>query len=139
MASWPYNTATWQALRKAKLQAAPLCQSCARVGRVTVANTVDHVVSIASGGPAYPTLDGLASMCAPCHNTKTNAADRPERAASAGLYRGCGPGGLPLDPDHPFVAGEGNPLGGRGTVRSKTGGPSKTQLVSRNRSGYRWD
>jgi len=105
MAAWPYNTATWQALRKAKLQASPLCEGCTRVGRVTLADTVDHIVSIASGGPAFPTLDRLSSCCPSCHSVKTNAADRPDRAASAGLYRGCGPDGLPLDPDHPFVAG----------------------------------
>lgn len=128
MAEWPYSTPEWKALRLRKLAERPLCEGCERVGRVTLANTVDHVVSVASGGPAFPTLDGLASLCARCHNTKTNAADRPDRAAGAGLYRGCGPDGLPLDPDHPFIAGD-DPLQGRGAVRAGTGAPSKTQLV----------
>ncbi|KJV40895.1 HNH endonuclease [Brevundimonas sp. KM4] len=54
MADWPYTTARWQRLRKAKLSEAPLCETCERRGRKVVAEHVDHVVAIKQGGPAFP-------------------------------------------------------------------------------------
>lgn len=118
MASWPYNTAQWQRLREAKLDETPLCEACDQRGRVTIANTVDHRVAIKAGGDPFPPLDGLRSMCAPCHSIKTNAADRPDRRAGRGLLRGCDADGRPLDPNHPSLIGDQasnqpRPAGGR--------------------------
>lgn len=62
MTKWPYGTSEWKALRQAKLQASPLCEPCDKRGRIMCANTVDHRVSIAKGGPAFPMLSGLMSM-----------------------------------------------------------------------------
>lgn len=129
MAEWPYSTSTWQRLRKFKLSTSPLCVECQRVGRIVPANHVDHVVSITSGGPPFPSLDGLASLCASCHSTKTNAEDRPDRRPGQGLYRGCGADGLPLDPAHPFLAEGDTPLQGRAAERSWTGPTPKKHLV----------
>ncbi|WP_020187876.1 HNH endonuclease signature motif containing protein [Methylopila sp. 73B] len=103
MADWPYSTSTWQRLRTAKLHAAPMCHPCSLLGRVAVANTVDHIVAIASGGEPFPSLDGLMSMCADCHRTKTNAVDR---AGGKGVrFKGSSKDGLPIDPSHPFFSG----------------------------------
>jgi 5-methylcytosine-specific restriction protein A len=96
-----YNTARWQQLRALKLSVSPVCEPCARRGRLVQASHVDHIISIASGGDAYPDLDGLMSMCPPCHSIKTNAKDR---AGGKGVaYKGCSADGTPLDPEHPFL------------------------------------
>lgn len=100
MAKWPYNTDTWRKLRLAKLAASPLCEPCHMRGRLKPANTVDHKVSIASGGPAFPPLAGLMCMCHECHNTKTNAVDR--KGGKGVAFKGCGFDGMPIDPSHPF-------------------------------------
>jgi len=56
MATWPYNTATWQRLRRAHLSIEPMCRGCMEAGRLTPANTVDHITAISDGGPAFPGL-----------------------------------------------------------------------------------
>jgi len=102
VAVWPYNTGQWKRLRLAKLAETPSCEPCAARGVVKLANTVDHRVSIASGGDPFPTLDGLMSMCPPCHSAKTQAKDRIGGKGVA--FKGCSTDGLPLDPAHPFNA-----------------------------------
>lgn len=102
MAEWPYSTAAWQRLRAAKLAESPLCEPCDRLGRLTPAQHVDHIRSIASGGDAFPTLDGLMAMCPACHSVKTAAVDR--KGGSGIRFKGVGLDGLPIDPDHPFMA-----------------------------------
>lgn len=127
MADWPYTTARWQRLRKAKLSEAPLCQTCERRGRKVVAEHVDHVVAIKQGGDAFPAMDGLRALCAPCHSIKTNALDR---AGGKGVaIKGCDLNGLPLDPDHPFLAGI--TPSRTGGCRSKTGGVLQSAVSSR--------
>lgn len=134
MADWPYSTAAWQRLRRLKLSETPLCETCALRGRKVIAEAVDHIVSIASGGDAFPLLDGLRSLCTPCHSTKTNAIDR--RGGKGVAIKGCDVNGLPLDPDHPFM-GEVSPsrgiypLAGRGVPDLGPAGGSKTELVRR--------
>jgi len=100
MATWPYSTAAWARLRAAKLSAAPLCEPCEWRGVQRAAEAVDHVVAIAKGGPAFPPLDQLHSMCWPCHSIKTAALDR--RGGKGVALKGCGVDGLPLDAAHPF-------------------------------------
>lgn len=127
MAAWPYNTPTWQKLRAAKLSVAPLCEPCDWRGIKRPAKAVDHIVSIARGGPPFPSLDGLRSMCVPCHSIKTAALDR---AGGKGVaFKGCDPGGLPLDPDHPFLTGGDNPLERRQAAVSGPAGELNKQLV----------
>ncbi|TXM72890.1 HNH endonuclease [Methylobacterium sp. WL12] len=103
MAKWPYGTPEWKALRASKLKASPICEPCQRRGRVVAANTVDHRISITNGGPAFPLLSGLMSMCPACHNAKTRAVDRP--GGSGVAFPGCDASGLPVDPSHPFFGG----------------------------------
>lgn len=98
MADWPYSSAKWQRLRKRKLSVDPLCYPCELRGRVVAATTVDHVIAVSSGGPVFPALDGLMSMCARCHNEKTNAMDRPDRGARGRRFKGFDVHGNPIDP-----------------------------------------
>lgn len=104
MADWPYSTAAWQRLRRAKLSLNPLCETCEDQGRITPATDVDHIKAIRSGGHAFPEVEGLRSLCHSCHSRKTNAVDHPR------TRRGCDENGLPLDPTHPFLAPIPTPL-----------------------------
>lgn len=108
MADWPYSTAAWQRLRKAKLADKPLCEPCERRGKIVPANTVDHRVSVTSGGEPFPPLDGLMSMCPSCHATKTNALDNPSAFGKRRgfAFKGCDLNGLPIDDAHPFLGGD---------------------------------
>jgi len=107
-------------------------------GRRVIAGAVDHIVSIASGGQAFPSMDGLRSLCTPCHSIKTNALDR---AGGKGVaIKGCDENGLPLDPDHSFYGGgfprQGDiPLKGREAVATGPAGESAKQLVSEKAGG----
>lgn len=104
MADYPYNTARWQRLRAAHLRMSPLCIGCDAMGRVVVANTVDHVVPISAGGPAFPSHDGLASYCAACHSAKTARGDEAGAVKTTKPRKGCDANGNPLDPRHPWHA-----------------------------------
>ncbi len=127
MADWPYSTARWQRLRKAKLSESPLCETCERRGQKVEAQHVDHIIAIAAGGPAFPSMEGLRALCGSCHSIKTNALDR---AGGKGVaIKGCDVDGLPLDPDHPFLTGGDAPLQGRGAVSQGPAAPMASQLV----------
>lgn len=97
MAQWPYNTVIWQRLRLAKLNAQPLCEACLAASITTPASHVDHVHNINDGGPPFPALNGLASMCQPCHNRKTASADGRGQTI-ARHYAGHDATGTPLCP-----------------------------------------
>jgi 5-methylcytosine-specific restriction protein A len=105
MAHPVHRTPEWRRLRLAKLQEQPLCEVCLMRGRVTPANTVDHIVSINAGGDAFPTLDGLMSMCVACHNSKTRRTDQPYAKGDGIAYKGADASGMPIDPNHPFFGG----------------------------------
>lgn len=100
MADWPYNTARWQRLRKLHLSVEPMCRGCNGRGRLTLANTVDHVRPISEGGPAFPGHDGLASYCPACHSAKTARGTEAGAAKSRKPRRGCDADGNPIDPEH---------------------------------------
>ena len=90
-------------LFRSKLIDTPSCEPCSLLGRDVSAVHVDHRVAIRNGGPAFPALDGLASMCVGCHNRKTRALDLP---GGAGFIAGASVDGMPADLRHPFF-GEG--------------------------------
>lgn len=99
MAAWPYNTKAWRDLRRAKLIDQPLCEACLRREIVEPADTVDHIVAIEKGGDPFPPLDQLMSMCARCHNEKTNAIDHPAASGFRRALKGFDVDGNPIDPD----------------------------------------
>jgi 5-methylcytosine-specific restriction enzyme A len=99
MAVWPYTTQRWQRVRRMKLQSNLLCEVCLKIGRLEPATVVDHIVSIKSGGGAYPALDGLMSCCVSCHNYKTRGEQLGKALPPKGI-RGCDVHGNPLDPNH---------------------------------------
>src|SRR3546814_7070750 len=89
MSKWPYSTARWKRLRAAHLALEPACRGCKRMGRLTLANTVDHVVAISEGGHAFPGHDGLASYCPACHSAKTARGSEAGAVRSSKPRRGC--------------------------------------------------
>ncbi len=98
-----YNSTRWQRLRKAKLQADPLCEY--HPAGIAAAVEVDHRTPISKGGGAFD-WNNLVSTCHECHSKKTfhidvRGKDRvPVRGVDATT-------GLPLDPQHWWKNGEG--------------------------------
>ncbi len=97
MASWPYYTARWQRLRMVKLNAEPLCQTCVVRGELVSAEVVDHNQPISQGGDPFPSLEGLTSLCARCHNEKTAGFDKQGGNATGRRFKGCDAQGNPID------------------------------------------
>ncbi len=64
-------------LRRLKLQADPLCESCKPEGRVRLAREVDHVIRITERPDLRLDWGNLKSLCSRCHAAKSAA----ERAA----------------------------------------------------------
>ena len=62
--------AAWQRLRRWVLATEPLCRNCARHGRVTAAQHVDHIVPKTQGGT--DDRSNLQPLCMSCHSAKTN-------------------------------------------------------------------
>lgn len=96
MGKWPYSTAAWRRLRKAKLATDPLCEYCPP-GVVTPATQVDHRTAINDGGDAWA-WENLASSCAACHSRKTSHIEVHGHGRVP--VAGCDADGLPLDPEH---------------------------------------
>lgn len=70
----------WTKLRRQVLERdGYLCQPCLKVGRLTRATEVDHVLNIAAGGTDSP--DNLRAICTQCHRAKT----RREASQGAGV------------------------------------------------------
>ncbi len=61
-----YHTGAWQRLRREVLQSSPTCAFCG-----AVANTVDHIIPIASRYDLRAEPGNLQSLCHGCHNRKT--------------------------------------------------------------------
>jgi 5-methylcytosine-specific restriction endonuclease McrA len=84
----------------------PICEVCKKMGRVTTANQVDHVVSMEEGGAAFD-LDNLMSLCQRHHSRKTVLRDRGfgHQPSKKPVIPGCGKDGLPIDPTHHWNRG----------------------------------
>ena len=67
---YPTNHPTWRRLRRYVLDREPLCRRCHSEGRITAANTVDHI-----NGDSYNNdYSNLQPLCAKCHSIKGNEA-----------------------------------------------------------------
>lgn len=70
-----YKKGCWKNLSAAYRREHPLCEQCAKEGRITPADVVDHIREISDGG-ALMDWENLQSLCHSCHNKKTKAAAR---------------------------------------------------------------
>ena len=95
-----YNHWRWRdpkrGLRIRKLRHDPLCWYCKQAGRVTAADTVDHVVPHEGDEELFWDWDNLRSSCTPCHNSIAALKD------TLGYAPGVDVDGVPLDPEHPW-------------------------------------
>ena len=73
-----YNTHRWRKLRIEKLNLNPLCEECEREGITMGADIVHHRVHISDGGDPFPEVEGLESLCLPCHSKHHNAKELTE-------------------------------------------------------------
>lgn len=80
-------------MRARQLAEFPLCAMCERLGRVTAADTADHVVPH-RGDPELFWNGALQSLCASCHSSLKQQQEK------SGTFRGCDTHGRPLDPNH---------------------------------------
>ena len=58
-----------QTLRAQVLTDNPLCVSCAKLGRATIATEVDHITALVNDGTNG--RDNMQGLCAQCHADKT--------------------------------------------------------------------
>lgn len=65
-----YDTARWQAARKAQIARCPLCAECTKQGRTTPATVCDHITPVRLGGAFYDT-NNHQSLCNPHHQAKS--------------------------------------------------------------------
>ncbi len=65
----------WRAARKRFLELNPLCAECNRLGRVTAATVVDHVVPHKGDPALFWNQANWAPMCKRHHDEKTAVAD----------------------------------------------------------------
>lgn len=69
-----YNSPFWKNLRKAKIQANPVCEMCLEEGKISPTEEIHHIKPILSGKDelemaqiAYD-YDNLISLCKECHH-----------------------------------------------------------------------
>lgn len=86
--------AAWNRLRRAKLNADPLCEECNHLGRVVRATMVHHIQTIEAAPELRLEWSNLMSLCEACHNLK--------HSGEAKQVTGADATGFPTNPNHPW-------------------------------------
>lgn len=89
-----YKLARWVKLRKAQLQAEPICRYCRQQGRRTPATVCDHVERH-NGNPDKFWNGPFQSLCKTHHDATKQAEEHRGFSTASGLD------GWPIDPRHP--------------------------------------
>lgn len=84
----------WRRYRERFLAENPFCVYCQRLGRVTAATVVDHVVPHRGDRGLFWDPNNHQGLCKPCHD------GAKKELEESGTLRGCDTDGLPLDPQH---------------------------------------
>jgi 5-methylcytosine-specific restriction endonuclease McrA len=93
-----YSSPLWARLRRAQLQAHPLCAYCLQAGQHTPATVADHKQPHRGSLALFANPANLQSLCSTCHSsTKQRAENR------GGVAPGCNAQGLPLCGAHPWA------------------------------------
>ena len=67
-----YN-AEWRRARKAFLQKHPLCSECRKVGKLTPATVVDHIIPHRGDRKLFWDENNWQPLCKSCHDQKTGS------------------------------------------------------------------
>lgn len=89
-----YTTRAWQAARQQQLIEQPWCAFCERIGRLSPATVVDHIIPLAQAWDRRLDPSNLQSLCKQ-HHDRTK-----QRLERTGVEEGCDASGRPLDPNH---------------------------------------
>lgn len=91
-----YDTTRWRRAAKAFLTQNPLCIMCLTAGRVTPANTVDHVIPHKGDYDLFWNQENWSPLCAACHSAQKQTQELHGYTQAAGLD------GQPIDKNHPW-------------------------------------
>lgn len=91
-----YNTKRWQQLRKAQLNAHPMCQCPHCQEKMLEADTVDHITPHRGDKRLFFDRHNLQSMHHDCHDKYKQSHEK----GGAGFMAGCDDMGRPLSLDH---------------------------------------
>lgn len=105
-----YDRQAWRKGRAKHLRDNPLCVSCKQIGKIAVAQVVDHIKPHKGNEELFFNEGNWQSLCKPCHDAKTATQDGGygNRKLSAGEVKprqGCTVDGLPLDRAHHWHKG----------------------------------
>ena len=92
-----YNSPRWKRLRVAQLREEPLCWYCDQMGRVTAADTADHIRAHRGDEGLFFDSGNLQSLCSSCHNSLKQQQEKQ------GYHCAVGVDGLPVDEGHPWL------------------------------------
>jgi 5-methylcytosine-specific restriction protein A len=67
--------ARWRASRRGFLSTHPLCMECQRMGVITTATVVDHIIPHRGDPSLFWDQSNWQAMCKQCHDRKTAKAD----------------------------------------------------------------
>lgn len=96
-----YSSKTWIALRSFQLSRQPLCEMCEALGRVSVADVVDHRTPHKGNWTLFSDPANLQSLDKQCHDS---VKQRMEKRGLSGPIGGD-VSGVPLDPKHHWNSG----------------------------------
>jgi 5-methylcytosine-specific restriction protein A len=100
-----YNTAAWRHVRKAQLQAQPLCERCRLKNFLVPATVVNHKKPHKGDWSLFIDPANHQAVCQPCHDGPIQAEEATGKASKRlGYSNAVDANGLPIDPRHPFNA-----------------------------------
>lgn len=79
-----YRTPEWRALKKRRLEAEPLCRTCARLGRSTPATVCDHIRPHRGDRVLFFDLANTQALCETHHSSNKQAAERGRPRVAVG-------------------------------------------------------
>lgn len=87
MGQWShwYAKKSWRKLRLRVLAEEPLCRMCRAKGRLTPADTVDHIKPHRGDTQLFWDRDNLQALCASCHNSDKQSEERRETMPKFGV------------------------------------------------------
>lgn len=89
-----YYTSRWKIVRNRQLREFPLCKMCEKIGKITPAIIVDHIIPHKGNSELFWKKSNLQSLCKLCHDSAKKIKE------NNGLYPGCDINGMPLDNEH---------------------------------------